>query len=375
MILSKYTPPVFASLLLSAQLTFAGSGQAQDMSSLWGVWSGRLGDVEIRFCAQSDPGRPLRGDFAAIYTTLNYDIKLLDRQSNATLSHRLARTEIVRIDVLEDGSVRLEGSASDPWSGVALSPLTVEADRTPCVSDAFNAPRTFLPRPVITPAELDGRAYEVVSIIDPSGNGQVTTFRLRGDGTGATAINARLTEALPQTAEEAPYYSCTLDALQVGARSFWGHRIKPEWITDRFIVIEDVEDVFCGGAHPSYSVEWYVLDMETGEEIDTRNWIREDAFYELGPYGGQNPEVADPEVASGFRQLMIKAFDATNPDPSCHDLLDIVETWNVRPSRNGVVLTPSDDLSSARSCAVGLYLSIDSITPYLTDLAVVAQGL
>ena len=375
MSIRKHPGPVYCSLLLPTLLAFAGSGQAQDMFPLWGVWSGRMDDIEIRFCAQSDPRRGFNGDFAAIYTTRDYDIQLLDRESGATLSPRFERTEIVRIDMLEDGSVRLEGSASDLWSGVALTPVTVEADRTPCVSDVFNAPRTFLPRPVITPAELDGRAYEVISIIDPSGNGQVTTFRLRGDRTDATAINARLTEALPQTAEEAPYYSCTLNALQFGAGSFWGHRIKPEWITDRFIVVEDVEDVFCGGAHPSYSVEWYVLDMETGEEIDTSTWIREDAFYELGPYGGQNPEVGDPEVASEFRQLMIRAFDATNPNPSCHDLLDIVETWQIRPSRNAIVLSPLGDLGAASGCAAELSFSIDALKPYLTNLALTAQGI
>lgn len=375
MIFGRYTLPVFSSLLLPTLLAFGGSGHAQHMSPLWGVWSGRLGEVEIRFCAQSDPGRSFSGDFAAIYTTRDYEIRLLDRQTNKTLSPRLAPKDIVTIERDENGSVRLEGSASDPWSGLALTQLAVEADPTPCVSDAFNAPRTFLPHPVITLAELDERKYEVVSIIDPSGNGQITTFRLRGDGAGATAINARLTEALPQTAEEAPYFSCTLDALHFGAGSFLEYRTLPEWITDEVIVVENVKDVFCGGPHPSYSVEWYVLDMETGEEIDTSTWIREDAFYELGPYAGQNPEVGDPDVARGFQELMIGTFVATEPGPSCHNLLDIVERWNVRPRRNAFVLTPADYLGPLRGCSVELILSIDEITPYLTDAALVANGL
>ncbi|MCL1629497.1 hypothetical protein M3N55_12220 [Roseibaca sp. V10] len=344
------------------------------MEAVWGVWGGRVGDVEIRMCAQSEPGQPFNDDCVAIYTTQDYNIELLDRESSTTWSPRLAREQIVSLAVLEDGSVRLERSPADLWSGVPLAPIDGPADTRPCVSDAFNAPRIFLPDPVTRPAEMDGVPYEVVSIIDPSGHGEVTTFRLPGTGAGIAAINARLTEALPQAAEEAPYYACTLDALQVGAGSFWEHQIQPEWITDRFIVVEDVEDVFCGGARPSYAVDWRVFDVETGDEIDTSAWIREDAFYDLGPYAGQGPEIGDSEVARGFRELMVEAFAATNPSQSCQDLLDLVETWDVRPSREGLVLTPSDDLGPARGCAIGLSLSVEAITPYLTDAGTITQG-
>jgi hypothetical protein len=349
-------------------------GHAQEVDAVWGVWGGRVSDVEIRFCAQSDPGQRINDDFAAIYTTQDYEIELLDRESSTTWSPRLAREDIVSLAVLEDGSVHLERSPADLWSGVPLAPIDETGETSPCVSDAFNAPRTFLPDPVITSAEMDGMTYEVASIIDPSRNGDVTTFRLPGSGVGIAAINARLAEALPQTAEDAPYYTCTLDALQVGAGSLWEHRIQPEWITDQFIVVENVEDVFCGGARPNYSVEWYVFDVETGEEIDTIAWIREDAFYDLGPYAGQGPEIGDPEVVQGFRDLMVEAFAATNPSQSCHNLLNIVETWDVRPSRDGLVLTPSDDLGPARGCAVGLPFSIEAITPYLTDVTIGHQG-
>ena len=63
-------------VLNTALISWAGLGQAQDM---WSVWAGRVGNVEIRMCAQSDPDRPFDGDFAAIYTTQDYQIVLLDR--------------------------------------------------------------------------------------------------------------------------------------------------------------------------------------------------------------------------------------------------------------------------------------------------------
>lgn len=356
-----------ALLTILAWASWAGPGQAQEMDTVWGVWGGRVSDVEIRFCAHSEPGQRFNDDFAAIYTTQDYEIELLDRESSTAWSPRLAREEIVSLAVLKDGYVRLERSPADLWSGVPLAPINGTADIRPCVSDAFNAPRTFLPDPVITSAEMDGVTYEVISIIDPSGHGEVTTFRLPGSGAGLAAINAWLAEALPQTAEDAPYYTCTLDALQFGAGSFWEHRIQPEWITDRIIVVEDVEDLFCGGAHPSYSVDWYVFDVETGEEIDTSAWIHPDAFNLLGPYGSQGPEIGGTDVETGFRDLIAERLQEAGLDESCPNMLEWVATWDVRPSRTGLLLTP-EDVGSLGACAVELLFMEEQMQFYMTDL-------
>ncbi|PWL33570.1 hypothetical protein [Marivita sp. XM-24bin2] len=360
-----------ALLTMLAWTSWSGPGQAQEMEALSGVWGARVGDVEIRMCAQSDPDHLFNRDFAAIYTTQDYQIVLLDRESSTTWSPRLAR--IVSTTGLDDGSLQLERAPADLWSGVTLVPMETVEDTEPCLTHVFNGPRTFLLEPVVTATELDGVPYEVVSILDPSGHGGVTTFQLPGKSPGPAAINAWLADVLPTTVEEAPYYSCTMHALQFGAGSFWEHRLVPELITDQILVVQETMDVFCGGARPSYSIEWTVFDRETGEEIDTSTWIREDAFYDLGHYAGQGPEIGDPEVARGFRELMVEAFTATNPSQFCHDLLDIVETWDVRPSRDGLVLTPSDDLGPGRACATGLSFSIQEITPYLMDAAMIAR--
>jgi hypothetical protein len=47
-------------VLTTAFISRAGLGQAQDMEAVWGVWAGRVGNVEITMCAQSDPDRPFR---------------------------------------------------------------------------------------------------------------------------------------------------------------------------------------------------------------------------------------------------------------------------------------------------------------------------
>lgn len=370
---SSYSHPAGAALLTMVALTSSpGPVQAQELDSVWGVWGGRIGDIEIRMCAQSDPARRFNDDFAAIYTTQDYQIELLDRGAGDIWQPRLSPENTVSVTHLADGSLTLERSTTDLWSGVTLTPMEMAGGTRPCVTQAFNGPRTFLPDPVLTAAEMDGVSYEVVRIIDPSGHGEVTTFQLFGTDPGAVALNAWLSDILPTTAEEAPYYSCTLDALQVGAGSFWEHRRVPDLITDQIFVIEDTQDAFCGGARPSSSTEWTVFDRETGQEIDTSRWIREDAFYDLGPYAGQGPEIGDPEVARGFRELMVEAFAATEPDPSCVGLLDEVEVWAVRPGRDGLILSPSD-MGYFGGCGVELTLRDESISRYLAHIPQVVR--
>lgn len=38
-------------VLTTAFISRAGLGQAQDMEAVWGVWAGRVGNVEITMCA------------------------------------------------------------------------------------------------------------------------------------------------------------------------------------------------------------------------------------------------------------------------------------------------------------------------------------
>ena len=57
MTISVYSRFAGGLVLTTAFISWAGLGQAQDME---GVWAGRVGNVEIRMCAQSDPDRPFR---------------------------------------------------------------------------------------------------------------------------------------------------------------------------------------------------------------------------------------------------------------------------------------------------------------------------
>lgn len=355
-----------AALLLGVQPL-----RSEPLQPLWGVWKGVTGDADVLLCVQADPDRSRYDAFAAIYTTADYRIELLDRsdETGKTWNARRDETLTASLFVQADGSVRLERGQGGAWSGVPLAPITFSAgeDRArPCESAAFNRPRAVLPTVERTMETLDGSPYETLTLVDPAGHGEVSTFRLPSGPAGFRVINDWLSQALPETAEEAPYYTCTVEALAYGAGSFWEQKFRPEMISDRFVVVEETMDVFCGGPYPVQLTNWYVFDSQTGEEIDTSTWLHPDSFNLLGPNAGSRPEIGDPVVEVGFRDLLTQAFLATDPHESCMDLLENVEVWNIRPSRTGLIFSP--DLSNgAQFCERDLHVVFRDIERYLTD--------
>jgi len=226
--------------------------RSEALQPLWGVWKGTTGDAEVLLCVQADPDRSSHPAFAALYTTADYRIELLDRsdETGLTWGARRDKTVTASLSVLADGSVRLERDPEDAWSGVPLAPIPFSSgeDQTrPCESAAFNLPRAVLPTIERAADTVDGTRYEILTLVDPAGHGEVSTFQLPPGPAGFAVINAWLSQALPKTAEEAPYFTCTVEALANGAGSFWEQRLRPELISDRFVVVAETMDVFCGG--------------------------------------------------------------------------------------------------------------------------------
>lgn len=344
---------------------------ADTTTNLWGVWKGVTGDADVLLCIQADPDRSRYDAFAAIYTTADYRIELLDRrdETGKTWTARRDETLTASLFVQADGSVLLERGQGDAWSGVPLAPIPFSAgeDRArPCESAAFNLPRAVLPTVERTMETLDGSPYEILTLVDPAGHGEVSTFRLPSGPEGHDVINAWLSQALPETAKEAPYYTCTVDALAGGAGSFWEQKFRPEMISDRFVVVAETMDVFCGGPYPAKFTNWYVFDSQTGAGIDTSTWLHPDTFNLLGPNAGAGPEIGDPAIEVGFRDLLTRAFLATDPDESCMGLLDDVEVWNIRPSRTGFILNPEVS-GGSEGCAVDLLLDFDDAARYIDN--------
>lgn len=152
--------------------------RSEPVQSLWGVWKGTTGDAEVLLCVQADLDRSRYDDFAAIYTTADYQIELLDRSDETGLTWGARRDETVTasLSVLADGSVQLDRFPGDAWSGVPLAPIPFSSgeDQTrPCESAAFNQPRAVLPPMERAADTVDGTRYEILTLVDPAGHGGV----------------------------------------------------------------------------------------------------------------------------------------------------------------------------------------------------------
>jgi hypothetical protein len=356
-----------------AQLFFTAPVFAETTRSLWGVWKGTTVDADIMLCVQADPNRSRYDAFAAIYTTADNRIELLDRRGDAALtwSARGDKNLKASLYIFDDGSIRMDRNSGDVWSGVTLAPISFSQEdekALPCESAAFNQPRAILPPHEITHQALDGVSFQTLTQIDPAGHGEVSTFQLQPGQKGHNVINRWLRRTLNEKATEATYYTCTIEALGAGAGSRWEHRLRPEMISDHFVVVTEVTNIFCGGPYPIETTQWYVLDRKTGEEIDTSTWLHSDAFNLLGPSAGDGPEIGNPDIEIGFKDLLTKEFLATDPNENCLGLLDYVEVWKLRPSKNGLLLNPEVSHFS-NGCAMDLMLDFRDVNRYLNDKA------
>jgi hypothetical protein len=361
----------FAATTIGFVVALPGGSLSETALGLWGIWHGKINGAEIYLCIQSDPAIAPYDNFAAIYATADNLIELLERDERDRKSWTTRNDEKVAatLSILGDGSLILDRTEVDLWSGIKLAPLPFAKSKdtiTPCESTEFNLPRAVIPPLQVTARNLGGVPYDVITLVDPAGHGEVSTFQLQSDQHGTERINKWLKAFLPTTAEAAPYYTCSVDALGDGFTSIWTQRIFPEMISDRFIVAGDTAEVFCGGSYADSLTKWYVFDNQTGAIIDTHTWVHPDAFNLLGPNAGLGTEIGYPEIETGFRDLIMAAFAATNPDNNCRDFLEDVSIWNIRPSKTGLILSPEVP-HALKACAEDLVLDHAMVTPYLTE--------
>ncbi len=348
------------------------SMRSEEVTGLWGVWYGKTIGAEVYLCIQADPAIAPTDEFAAIYTTADFQIELLDHDKKVRTKwySRADKNVTVTLSALKEGSIKLYRNVTNDWSGIELTPIPFTKEdqvSRPCESTEFNQSRAILPPMKIASKTLDGASYDALTLVDPAGHGEVSTFQLASGSFGHEAINNWLRAVLPKTAQAAPYYTCTVEALGSGRDSLWEQRLFPEMISDRFIVVGNMKDVYCGGPYPDSFTEWTVFNSRTGKEVDTLNWIHPDAFNLLGPNPRTGPEIGDPEIETEFRDLINQAFAATNPDASCNDFIEYVKAWNVRPSTTGFILSPTVT-HAEQGCAVDLKIDYRDMEFFIADV-------
>lgn len=364
--------PASIILVLPTSLCFSSAVYAETKEDLWGVWHGRNGGEDIYLCIQSDHDHSSYDDFAAIYATKDYEIEVFDRSGDVSTEWPGKRNPeaIARLTTFDDGSVQLDRWRSDVWSGIVLSQIVVDAaDPTawPCESMAFNGPRAIMPPITATPHTIDGTFYDVLHLEDPISNAKVTTFHLPADTPEKSAINAWAWQAFPKDVASSEYFGCAKSAV-VSGYGFWSQRLWPELLSYHFLVVGERKEYYCGGAYPDDFTQWHVFDIMTGGELDTSTWIRPDAYGLLGPDANDGPEIDWPwsEIEIKFRELFERAYLAAGPHGNCPNLLDVVENWNIRPTRSGLAFRPEVG-GMLMGCAEDLVIAYDDLEEFIPD--------
>lgn len=372
MYLENDSRPLLHGLILAGALIGAACGgpiaaRAEAAEDLWGVWQGHNGNEAIYLCIESDLSRSPYDNFAAIYSTRDYKIELLDRSEDepAKWLPKQNPEAIATLKTLEDGSVQLDRGQSDIWSGVVLS--QIDHLDGPCDSMTFNLPRAIMPPLVSTPESVDGEFYDVLRLEDPNFSAEVTTFHLAADTPGRAAINAWLWDALPKDVASAEYFDCAKLSVASGY-GYWSQRLWPEFLSYYFVVVGEHMEYYCGGAHPNDYTQWHVFDAITGAEVDTSGWIRPDAFGLLGTHANDGPEIDWPrtDIEIKFRDLVIQAYSKTGPHGDCPYLPETVEVWKIRPTRSGLAFSP-DAESAVSGCMKDMVISYDDLKDYIPE--------
>lgn len=372
MYLENDSRPPLRGLIMAGSLLGAAFGgpiaaRADAAKDLWGVWQGHNGNEAIYLCIESDPSHSPDDNFAAIYSTKDYEIELLNRSEDepAKWVPKQNPEAIATLTTLDDGSVRLYRGQSDIWSGVVLS--QIDYLDAPCEGMTFNQPRAIMPPLVSTPESADGEFYDVLRLEDLNFSAEVTTFHLAADTPGRAAINAWLWDALPKDVSSSDYFDCVTEAIASGG-GYWSKRLWPEMLTYHFLVVGEHMEYYCGGAYPEFFTRWHVFDVSTGAEIDTSAWIRPDAFGLLGPHANDGPEIDWPrtEIEIKFRDLITQAYSETGPHGDCPYLLETVEEWKIRPTRSGLAFNPEVS-PMMTGCAVDLVIPYDDLKGFIPE--------
>jgi len=159
----------------------------------------------------------------------------------------------------------------DSASGIAWGASSFEASSTP----ARHSLRTLVQR---------GRYNQEEAVVQHEVG---RAIELLDDAPNAKSFNATVREWLRD--EIAGYYGCLSSAPQ---GDFSGE-LEIEWRANPWIVVREIYQADCGGAHPSRGGAYWVWNLAERKRIEPWNWIVTIGKSEDCPYRGGPPPPPD----------------------------------------------------------------------------------
>ncbi|MCZ8369894.1 MAG: hypothetical protein O9293_08010 [Porphyrobacter sp.] len=340
--------------LLAALALVSASANAQPLPEHGRIWKGTLGDEAITVCLPDE--RPGTGVFYADATLEPVRLEAENTAEPDTLREMKGYDD-------PTGAVwtliTAEDRATGEWRKGADTRrirLTAQAVELPeygsaCGSGAFLDPVLAGGRIESSREALDGTAYTVLDYTGPQRSGLanygVTAFALDPVRPGDAAINRALAKALPDDTAGHEAGQCLAGSLTwSNGPGDYGHLLKPELITSRWLSLTSSGSRYCGGAHPTHFLMKQVYDRGNGAEVDPGTWFKRGAvvYYEFDTVAVEGRrEIAGLSEALTKAVLAHWADGQTAEDAErrreCADMID-GNSWQIGLTREGPVFVP-----------------------------------
>jgi len=358
-----------AAAAIAAALLLAGPALAQEMPPAppSGIWSGTLGDQEIRLCLGV---KTSVGNGAYYYLR---HLQLISLQADRQQGGWYERGVNARLDPAPRWTLTEtpKGGLTGTWSQGGKS-LPVRLDRIspsrrdatddpPCGLMTFLKPRLTSPKLVRTPASLDGALYtRLVWDLGALSASALEGFDLPGD----TAALRRVKKLIPSAAPAAvidegqsEYVACSLSAAgEFGEEGQYRHTVTPALILPHWLVSAEASSFSCGGPGPDLETRYQVFDLTAGAKVDPWSWFD-------GP--PRNPKSLDPFearpqlkalVEAAWRRAIAQSRDCADADP---------DEWDIHPAHEGLAFSPQLAHAPA-ACAADAVIPYPSLAALLT---------
>ena len=311
---------------------------AQERPGWAGVWQGRIGTYPVRMCVDVWGDGLARGSY-----------------------YYMSRLEPIAL-AEEDGEITwIEGAGTDaeafwqPSETTATRLRGIWMQGGPCSAPEFLAPRVKPAEFTTERGSLEGWQYTTRGYRPPAHFGEdvtIASFWFTPEQPGDAAINAVLAGSLPRGTVDDEFVDCLAGNISsFGTDGNFEKTAQPVLASTAFLVVDEANSAFCGGAHPSYWQAMRVFDRRSGEEIDLFDWL-----------GSPRAEDEVPAIADALRELVMARWPADAAD--CAEFVADTEFWSLGLARDGLVFQP-DLPHAATPCEERVTVEWPALAPFL----------
>lgn len=311
-----------------------------DMLAREGVWRGTLGDQQIMVCLVSEPGRA-----NYYYVRHGRGILLTAAEEHGGLWHEGAREAPTASWTLRPvQGEHLDGEWADANHKRRL-PIHLEriGPAAGCgggdgESAAYDAPRVSAQKLTVTET---ADHYRTVSVL----GGAISMVELPETVAHAARFNAAMLSWLQE--QIVAYFGCALAPAEIDFRS----HSEIDWSAGDLVMVRELTDVYCGGAHPSGGVAYHTWSLARGEMIEPWTWIR----------GAKNGD----EYAAPPKLNKIIIGDPAGAQEECRSEVLRNNHYTLRPTPGGLAFS-SSYAHAIQSCNDDTIVPYAKLAPFLT---------